>query len=377
MDNYYFGISAVDAGKLYSPKTEVLLDLPTAQSFFEMAELTKNKLAEKAKQLCSDWNERFYKPYLKYQDAGTRSHIANYSILSEHHFERSISGYRGLTKKTTGGAGTGLDKIENHKTEVVLSLTNWWFVNKYKNHDKPIQVEPKDLHATIKIASTIFAPPGAEIKTPLLDDDENSRRDSLFFDRSGLIVSYPIMIGLLSDRAFHAFVAEVCARYKDETLEKMFKGRGERESRAENVGDKVSKGSENSVSAEAETETGSEKNQASEEAEEEEGSQLPIVKKRRPRSATKLSLGDVVNIKRLRRKLEPNLSTIVEEEEEEEDENSKRKKQADANSQLQKESADGKKSRWEEDKPENDKEKEKSDQAPEHQEAIPTDAILH
>lgn len=60
MENFYFACTAVDSGRAYSPKTDIVIDIPTAFSFFAQdVERTKRRLAEKAKRLCERWNDRF------------------------------------------------------------------------------------------------------------------------------------------------------------------------------------------------------------------------------------------------------------------------------------------------------------------------------
>ena len=336
LDSYYFAASAVDTSKTGSPKTEILLDLFTARNFFGFADLTKKKLISKAKSLCEDWNKRYYKPYSKYQDAGSRSHSAHYSILSEYRFEKLSLG----NNSKTGGAtrkGPGEPtkwKMEEHQTQVVLSLTNWWFVNKNKNFDRPIRLEPKDLHVTLKISSTVFAPPGAPIN--LAPQNEASRRSNLFFDRSGLILSFPVMMGLLNDTNFEAFVNKVFQEYQAQNPPPSEPEILDVDSAADADSQEVNNleipetpvSTKNLASARQENQTPDaaaaaaiEDASFSASAAEEGGNSdkiqsetAPLKKRRRPTS--RLSLGDSVNIERLRKKLVHELPPIEEEEEE-------------------------------------------------------------
>ena len=335
LDSYYFAASAVDTSKTGSPKTEILIDLFTARNFFGFADLTKKKLISKAKSLCEDWNKRYYKPYSKYQDAGSRSHSAHYSVLSEYRFEKLALGNNGKSGGATRkGPGEPTKwKMEEHQTQVILSLTNWWFVNKNKNFDRPIRLEPKDLHVTLKISSTVFAPSGAPIN--LAPHDGASRRSNLFFDRSGLILSFPVMMGLLSDTNFEAFVNKVFQEYQSQNPppsepESDVSVR-EADADIQEVDNReipaTPASTKNLVSARQENQppdagAGAEDASFSASAAEEEGGNsnnevqsetAPLKKRRRPTS--RLSLGDRVNIERLRKKLVHELPAIEEEEE--------------------------------------------------------------
>jgi len=60
--------TAIDGSKPYYPKTDTIMDIPTAHTFFAQdANRTKRRLTEKAKRLCDKWNEKFYDQGLRRQ----------------------------------------------------------------------------------------------------------------------------------------------------------------------------------------------------------------------------------------------------------------------------------------------------------------------
>jgi len=113
-------------------------------------------------------------------------------VLSKHHF-------------SSNGPATvfGKRKIEQHHSELVLSITNWWYVKKHQSTFKPVSVTPKDLHVSIKLSSTVFKSA----------DDTGD----LHFDKNGWIVPYPAIIGLLSNSEFSEFWSKVHQKFISET----------------------------------------------------------------------------------------------------------------------------------------------------------------
>jgi len=124
------------------------------------------------------------------------AHITDYWQLSSHSFQ----------KTTKGGLWSRASTIESHKTDLILSLSNFWFVRKHQATSKKIETKAKDFHASLKLASTVFNSENA--KPAILEDGSE-----LYFDKNGVIVPLFALQSLMADAPFEAFMRDIYHRY--------------------------------------------------------------------------------------------------------------------------------------------------------------------
>lgn len=122
-----------------------------------------------------------------------RSHIAEHQVIAQHCFSSCV-----LTEPF------GRKRSADHRTEVILSITNWWFVKNHQNDFRPVSVGLKDLHVSLKLSSTVFKSP------------DSTSDSGLYFDKNGWIVPYPALIGLLNDSDFADFLGKAYRKFRSE-----------------------------------------------------------------------------------------------------------------------------------------------------------------
>ena len=135
-----------------------------------------------------------------------RGIFTNYTTLAGHTYEKS--------KESTGSRGR--PKKELVTSLIVLSLTNWSFVNEgTQNEDQVFRpMTSKDVFVQLKLSSTVFESERSQ------NSAENSTPggDSYFFDKHGLSIRYPALVSLLSDPMFVGqFMQELKIRYEKDT----------------------------------------------------------------------------------------------------------------------------------------------------------------
>lgn len=140
------------------------------------------------------------------QDPGTRSHITDFTVISAHEFSLPATGLVGTPRSRNSEDRRPREEL--HLSELILSLTNFWFIRKHQENRKPVEATPKDLHASLKIASTLF-------KSPQANPAKFNRRDH-YFDKNGLIVPYPALQALLADDDFAAYLKAIKQKYEDD-----------------------------------------------------------------------------------------------------------------------------------------------------------------
>ena len=140
------------------------------------------------------------------QDPGTRSHITDFTVISAHEFSLPATGLAGTPRSRNSEDRRPREEL--HLSELILSLTNFWFIRKHQENRKPVEATPKDLHASLKIASTLF-------KSPQANPAKFNRRDH-YFDKNGLIVPYPALQALLADDDFAAYLKAIKQKYEDD-----------------------------------------------------------------------------------------------------------------------------------------------------------------
>jgi len=97
--------------------------------------------------------------------------------------------------------------LEAHTTDVILSLSNYFFIRKHQSNPKKLETKAKDFHASLKLASSTF---NSENARPAVLDDGRE----LYFDKGGLILPLFALQSLMSDLDFIEYVKSVYNRYQ-------------------------------------------------------------------------------------------------------------------------------------------------------------------
>lgn len=150
-------------------------------------------MGNKTASLCRQWNSHFLAHENKTEPL---SHIADYWILTTHEFNQIVKG---------PSLWSRVGKLEQHITDCVLSISNFWFVLNQQKAKTVCETKPKDFHASLKLASTTFNSENA--KPAVLEGGKQ-----LFFDKGGLIVPLAALQALMSDASFIAFVQKIHER---------------------------------------------------------------------------------------------------------------------------------------------------------------------
>ena len=115
-----------------------------------------------------------------------------------------LSSHLFTTPANIGGGGWRQTKNvrETHTSSLILCLTNYWWIRKNQLVDKKIECKPKDLHVTLKLASTTSTP-------AILESGKE-----LYFDQSGLAVPFAAFYSLLYQQEFVEYVQKLHDRYQ-------------------------------------------------------------------------------------------------------------------------------------------------------------------
>ena len=118
--------------------------------------------------------------------------------MSSHDFSLSVN---------TGGWIQNKKKQVQHTSNLILCITNYWFVKNSQAINRKLECKLKDLHVTIKLASTTFE---TENSVPAILEETGER---LFFDKAGICLPFPAFMGLLHDPEFVNYVRAINDRY--------------------------------------------------------------------------------------------------------------------------------------------------------------------
>lgn len=100
-------------------------------------------------------------------------------------------------------------KNRAQESYTVLIVNNWRFVKDLDPDLRAPTCQLKDWNIEIKISSTTFKNPQSQ-REPYRSNDNTP----LWFDKNGVVMSYPAFMGLLKHAQFRDYVAEVALSYQ-------------------------------------------------------------------------------------------------------------------------------------------------------------------